>query len=156
LGVHITLHSSRHFVLTIFHGSVSDHELEAFVEELLLDKYDRDKGVRLAILSEGASSSRLSYHALYAAGRRMRQCRFRQRHGKLAIIAGKPVDFGLAKVYQIATKITDHDEIKVLHKGDLTSAAQWLGISDLSENIQQIIKSVEQSAGEGLSIQAIH
>ncbi|ATX80795.1 hypothetical protein Ga0123461_2396 [Mariprofundus aestuarium] len=156
MGIHITLHSSRNFVLAIFHGPVKPHELESFVDELLLDKYDNEGKVRLAILSEGASASLLRYQTICAAGKRMRQGRLRQHRGKLAIFARSRVGFGLAKMYQMATEKIDPSEVRVLHGDGLESATQWLGISDLSENIQQLLEAVEQSAAKGLSIQVVH
>ncbi|ATX83032.1 hypothetical protein Ga0123462_2198 [Mariprofundus ferrinatatus] len=155
MGIHITLHAGRNFILAIFHGPVTAHELESFVDELLLDKYDTKDKVRLAILSEGASASLLRYHTICAAGKRMRLGRHRQHRGKLAIIARSRVGFGLAKMYQMATEKVEPSEILVLHGDGLESATQWLGISDLSANIRQILNCVEQGVERGLSTQMI-
>ena len=155
MGIHITLHSRQQFMLAIFHGSVNDHELDSFVDEMLLEQYNSDKSVRLTILSKGVSGSQLSYHTIYAAGKRMRQGKFRQKYGKIAIIANSAVSFGLARMYQLATVIAESSEVRVLHEDGFESATEWLGISDLSEDIQKILDSVTQSEEKGLSVQVI-
>jgi len=72
----------------------------------------------------------------------MQQTRFRK-NGKLTIIANSPVGFGLAKVYQVATGISEKDGIRVLRETDLDKAIQWLGVSELSTSIIEKIEHLE-------------
>ena len=69
----------------------------------------------------------------------MNAATFRE-HGKNAIVAQTSLAYGLSRIYQVATEISGLDETKV-YKGDggFAEAIVWLGISDLSNQIQQAL-----------------
>ena len=142
MSIYFKHYSEHNLCLAIFHGSVTDRELEDHISELLLDKYDGEGKLGLIVLCETASASKVSYQAIYSAGKRMQQVSFRK-NGKLAIIAKNTLGFGLARIYQAVTEVTGLDETRVMRGDKLDVAVQWVGVSSLSEEIKQKINQLE-------------
>jgi len=143
LGIYFENYSNPGFRLAIFHGQVLDEEIDAHISELLKDSDENPGAVGLCVICESASAAKLSHQAVFSAGKRMQQAKFRK-NGKLAIVARNTVGFGLAKIYQVATEVAGLDETLVLHGHELDKAIAWIGVSAFAAEIRRKVDRLEE------------
>jgi len=145
MGIYFKNYSKQNFMLGVFHGAVSDADLDTHISRLLEPEYDQVGKLGLAILCENIITSEMSFHGIFSAGKRMKGAGFRA-NGKLAIVAKSTVSFGLAKTYQLATEVLNLDETRVMRGHQLPLAMQWLNIEpDISNDIELLINKLEST-----------
>ncbi len=152
MSIYFKHHPERNFMFNVFHGHVSDDDLHAHVDHLLKPAYDQPEKAGLVVLCDNMLSSDMSFQGIFSAGRRMHHAGFRE-NGKLTIVANSTVSFGLAKTYAMATEVLGLDEIRVMRGHELDGAMQWLGVSDISNEIRLKISQLE--AGSSMNIRTM-
>lgn len=150
MAIFIQHYKESNFLLSIFHGSVTDRELDCYISDLLQMRNSCEGKKRLVVICKNASASHLTHQSIFNAGQRMRDSQFRK-GGKLAIVAKNTVGFGLAKIYQIASEASEYNDSRILRAEDMNLAIQWLDAYKYEREIEQYINDFEQ-ASEAVAI----
>lgn len=132
-------------IMAIFCGTVVSQELHDFVDKLVkIDK--NEEGMRgLVVLCSNVKASGIDYNQIFSAGQKMQQAKFRK-NGKNAIVAKTLLGYGLSRMYQVASEVTNLDELKVYKENGLEEAIDWLGVGNMSNQIQEQLDFCESIA----------
>jgi len=150
MGVHFEYSAEHNFMLIVFHGPVTNDEVNAHINRLLSGKYTTPGTRGLLVLCDGITSSQLSWSTIFNSGKRMLQAKFRT-NGRLAIIAGNSLAYGIARIYQIATESHD-DETRVLREEEMAEALCWLGMEEMMPHISSTIRQCRSTTVPQLQV----
>lgn len=145
MGIHFEYSAGHNFMMAILFGSVSNEEFNGLIEQLLSDEYTAQGMRGLSVICKNISGKEISWKTLFNGGKRMHGAKFRQ-GGKHAIIAGGPLAYGLARIYQTATEALDMDETRVMHMEQIDEAMHWLGIETHETHITGLIRQCEAAS----------